>query len=92
MGHLGSTYKKYYMPTHIACNFQAINFGSPSEDLLIQSVARMGLSRDRRAPTELGNKQQKKLRNNPVLAALRKDQETYKRQLHDQGFYLLERG
>jgi hypothetical protein len=92
MGHLGSTYEKYYTPTHIARDFQAINFGSPSEDLLIQSVARMGLSRDRRAPTELDNKQQEKLRNDPVLAVLRKDRDTYKRQLHDRGFYPLERG
>ncbi|KAF1364070.1 hypothetical protein EJ07DRAFT_162583 [Lizonia empirigonia] len=37
MGHLGSTYEKYYTPTHIARNFQSIYFGSPSEDLLIQS-------------------------------------------------------
>ncbi|KAF2844130.1 hypothetical protein T440DRAFT_436829, partial [Plenodomus tracheiphilus IPT5] len=57
MGHLGSTYEKYYTPTHIARDFQSIYFGSPSEALLIESVARMGLSRDRRAPTELDNEQ-----------------------------------
>ncbi|EMD65860.1 hypothetical protein COCSADRAFT_310320 [Bipolaris sorokiniana ND90Pr] len=92
MGHLGSTYEKYYTPTHIARDFQSIYFGSPSEDLLIQSVARMGLSRDRRAPTELDDAQQEALRNDPALAVLRKERETYKRQLHDQGFHPLSKG
>ena len=92
MGHLGSTYEKYYTPTHIARDFQSIYFGSPSEDLLIQSVARMGLSRDRRAPTELDDAQQEALRNDPALAVLHKEREMYKRQLHDQGFYPLSKG
>lgn len=51
MGHLGSTYEKYYTLTHIARDFQSIYFGSPSEDLLVQAVARLGLSRDQRALT-----------------------------------------
>ncbi|CAN9211393.1 unnamed protein product [Alternaria alternata] len=92
MGHLGSTYEKYYTPTHIARDFQSIYFGSPSEDLLIQSVARMGLSRDRRAPTELNEEQQEILRNDPALATLRKEREAYKAQLYDQGFYPLSKG
>jgi hypothetical protein len=92
MGHLGSTYEKYYTPTHIARDFQSIYFGSPSEDLLIESVARMGLSRDRRAPTELDNEQQKKLRNDPTLEILRDKREVYKKQLYDQGFYPLSKG
>jgi hypothetical protein len=92
MGHLGSTYEKYYTPTHIARDFQSIYFGSPSEDLLIESVARMGLSRDRRAPTELDDEQQEKLRNDAALAMLRKEREVYKEQLHDQGFYPLSKG
>lgn len=92
MGHLGSTYEKYYTPTHIARDFQSIYFGSPSEDLLIQSVARMGLSRDRRAPTELDDAQQEALRNDPALAVLREERETYKGQLHDQGFCPLSKG
>ncbi|KAF1838361.1 hypothetical protein BDW02DRAFT_636434 [Decorospora gaudefroyi] len=92
MGHLGSTYEKYYTPTHIARDFQSIYFGSPSEDLLIQSVARMGLSRDRRAPTELDDEQQEVLRNDPALAILRREREAYKEQLHDQGFYPLSKG
>jgi hypothetical protein len=41
---------------------------------------------------ELNNKQLEKLQNDPVLAVLCKDQDTYKRQLHDRGFYPLERG
>ncbi|KAI1510323.1 DUF3435 domain containing protein [Pyrenophora tritici-repentis] len=92
MGHLGSTYEKYYTPTHIARDFQSIYFGSPSEDLLIQSVARIGLSRDRRAPTELDDAQQEALRNDPALAVLREERETYKEQLHDQGFHPLSKG
>jgi hypothetical protein len=60
MGHLGSTYEKYYTPTHITRDFQSIYFGSPSEDLLIESVARMGLSQDRRAPTELDHSERPK--------------------------------
>jgi hypothetical protein len=83
MGHLGSTYEKYYTPTHIARDFQSIYFGSPLEDLLIESVARIGLTRDRRAPTELDEAQQEALQDDPALTALRKERETYKRQLHD---------
>jgi hypothetical protein len=52
----------------------------------------MGLSRDRRAPTELDNKQRKKLQNDPALAILCKDQEAYKAQLHSQGYRLLSKG
>jgi hypothetical protein len=92
MGHLGSTYEKSYTPTHIARDFQSIYFGSPSEDLLIECVARMGLSRDRRAPTELDDAQQEALRNDPALAVLRKEREMYKGQLHDQGFLPLSKG
>jgi hypothetical protein len=92
MGHLGSTYEKYYTPTHIARDFQSIYFGSPPETLLIESVARMGLSRDRRAPTELDEEQRKKLRNDPALAILRKEREAYKAQLHGQGCRPLTKG
>lgn len=92
MGHLGSTYEKYYTPTHIARDFQSIYFGSPSEALLIESVARMGLSRDRRAPTELDNEQQEKLRDDPALVILRMERKAYKVQLQDQGFRPLVKG
>ncbi|KAF1976801.1 hypothetical protein BU23DRAFT_12632 [Bimuria novae-zelandiae CBS 107.79] len=92
MGHLGSTYEKYYTPTHIARDFQAIYFGTPSEEELIRSVASMGLSRDRRAPTELDDDQQKQVRNDPVLVALREKREKYKKMLKDEGFYPLTAG
>lgn len=92
MGHLGSTYEKYYTPTHIARDFQSIYFGSPPEDLLIESVARMGLTRDRRAPTELDDAQQEALKNDLALVVLRKERETYKEQLYDQGFQPLAKG
>jgi hypothetical protein len=87
MGHRGSTYEKYYMPTHIARDFQSIYFGSPSEDLLIESVARMGLTRDRHAPTGLDNDQLEEVRNNPELVALRNERENFKNQIYDQGYY-----
>jgi hypothetical protein len=54
--------QKYYTPTHIARDFQSVYFGSPSEDLLIESIACMGLSRGRRAPTDLSNAHQEELR------------------------------
>jgi hypothetical protein len=92
MGHLGSTYEKYYTPTHIARDFQSIYFGSPPEDLLIESVARMGLSRDRRAPTELDHEQREKLRNDSALTILREQRDSYKNELYDQGFYPLSKG
>ncbi|KAF2845010.1 hypothetical protein T440DRAFT_502719 [Plenodomus tracheiphilus IPT5] len=92
MGHLGSTYEKYYTPTHIARDFQSIYFGSPSEALLIESVARMGLSRDRRAPTELDDEQQEKLRKDPALIILRNERQVYKNQLYDRKFYPLVEG
>ena len=92
MGHLRSTYEKYYTPTHIARDFQSIYFGSPSEDLLIESVARMGLSRDRRAPTELDDEQLERLQNDPALTILHKQREVYKEQLYNQGFYPLSKG
>jgi molecular chaperone GrpE (heat shock protein) len=92
MGHLGSAYEKYYTPTHIARDFQAIYFGAPSEEELIRSVASMGLSRDRRAPTELDDDQQKQVRNDPVLVALREKREKYKKMLKNEGFYPLTAG
>ena len=52
----------------------------------------MGLSRDRRAPTELDDEQQEASRNEPTLAALREERERYKTQLYDQGFYPLVQG
>ncbi|KAH8698144.1 hypothetical protein GQ44DRAFT_787304 [Phaeosphaeriaceae sp. PMI808] len=44
VGYFGSTYERYYTPTHIACDFQAIYFGTPSEEKLIRSIASLGLS------------------------------------------------
>jgi len=61
MGYLGSIYEKYYTPTHIARDFQSIYFKSPSKDLLITSVARIGLLRNRYAPIELNGDQLNKV-------------------------------
>ncbi|KAF2731443.1 hypothetical protein EJ04DRAFT_554701 [Polyplosphaeria fusca] len=89
MDQSGDTYERYYTPTHIARDFQAIYFGTPSQDELVRSVASMGLSRDRRAPTELNDVQQKEVRNDPLLAALREEREGYKRELNNRRFYPL---
>jgi hypothetical protein len=85
MGHLGSTYEKYYTPTHIARDFQSIYFGSPSEDLLVQAVARMGLSRDRRAPTHLDEERKAALHKDPSMVALRQQRTQLKEELYAQG-------
>ena len=47
----------------------------------------MGLSRDRRAPTELDDDQLEEVRNNPKLRALRDEQEEYKNRIYDKGLY-----
>ena len=74
MGHRqSSTYEQYYMPDLIERDFQSIYFGTPSQDLLIQSVARMGISRDRRAPTELTEDQKLEVWNNLELVQLYKN-------------------
>ena len=47
----------------------------------------MGLSRDRRAPTELNDDQLEELRNHPELRALRNERGEYKDQINSAGFY-----
>ena len=59
------------MPDLIEKDFQSIYFGTPAHDDLIQAIARMGLSRDRRAPTELTDAQKDELRESPELIKLR---------------------
>ena len=81
MGHLGRIYEKYYTLIYIARDFQSIYFGSPLQDLLIESVARMGLLQDQYAPAELNDDQLDEVRNNPKLVALSKEREEYKNQL-----------
>ena len=49
MGHYGSMYEEFYILDLIECNFQSIYSGTPSQDDLIRSVARIGLSRDMHA-------------------------------------------
>ena len=90
MGHTGDTYDRFYTPTHIAHDFQAIYFGSPSQEELIQSVARMGLSRDRRAPTELTAEQLKEIQDDHVLVVLRQSRELCKQKIYKKGFYPLD--
>ena len=83
MGHHGSTYEEFYMPDLIERDFQAIYFGTPSQDDLIRSVARMGLSRDMRAPHSLTPKQKEDVYNHPELEVLREKREKCKNKLYD---------
>ncbi|KAF2726606.1 hypothetical protein EJ04DRAFT_391195, partial [Polyplosphaeria fusca] len=82
-------YEKYYTPTHIARDFQSIYFGTLKQEELIRSVASMSISRDRRAPTELNDKQLDEVRNHPNLVALRVERTRYKEQLYAQDYYPL---
>jgi hypothetical protein len=91
MGHTEDTYEKYYTPTHVARDFQAIDFGTPPEEELIRSVASMGLSRDRGAPVELNDAQKEEVRNDPLLVSLRRQREAYKMELQEQGIYPVSR-
>lgn len=50
MGHYGNTYEEIYLSDLIERGFQRISFGTPAQDDLIRHVARMGLSRENRAP------------------------------------------
>ena len=70
------------MPDLIECDFQSIYFGTPSQDLLIQLVARMGISRDRQAPTELTKDQKLEIWNNLELIQLCKDRKQYKNEIY----------
>jgi hypothetical protein len=86
MGHHGDTYEEFYMPDLIERDFQSIYFGTPSQDDLIRSVARMGLSRDMRAPTGLTSEQKSEVKNHPDLVKLRNKRERYKKKIYDQGY------
>ncbi|KAJ9650093.1 hypothetical protein H2201_009318, partial [Coniosporium apollinis] len=90
MGHHGSTYEQFYMPDLIERDFQSIYFGTPSQDALIQSAARMGLSRDKRAPRELTDEQKLEVNNDPELVKLRKKRERCKKKIRDRGYYSIE--
>jgi hypothetical protein len=89
MGHSSAVYEKYYTPTHIAHDYQCIYFGTPSEDKLIQSVASMSISRDRRAPKDLDDKELAEVKNDPDMAALRAERTRCKEELYAQGYYPL---
>ncbi|KAJ9644084.1 hypothetical protein H2199_003952 [Coniosporium tulheliwenetii] len=90
MGHHGSTYERFYMPDLIERDFQSIYFGTPSQDALIRSVARMRLSRDKRAPRELTDEQKLEVHNDPELVRLRKKRERCKEKIRDRGYYSIE--
>jgi Protein of unknown function (DUF3435) len=89
MGHHGNTYEEFYMPDLIERDFQSIYFGTPPQDDLIRSVARMGLSRDMRAPTSLTDEQKSEVTNHPDLVKLRDKRKRYKKKIYDHGYYPL---
>ncbi|KAI9784184.1 MAG: hypothetical protein M1839_002690 [Geoglossum umbratile] len=83
MGHRhGGTYERFYMPDLVERDFQSIYFGTPSQDLLIESVARMGLSRDRRAPTELTEDQKLEVKTHSELIKLREERDRCKDEIY----------
>jgi hypothetical protein len=84
LGQSGDVYERYYTPTNTGHDFQAICFGTPSEEELIQSVASMGLSRDKRAPKELNDAQRKQVQEDPSLVNLRNERAAYMKQLKSQ--------
>jgi hypothetical protein len=87
MGHRhGSMYERYYQPDLIERDFQSIYFGTPSQELLIESVARMGLSRDKRAPTNLTDDQKDEVKNHPELVKLREKRDRYKGKIYCEGY------
>jgi hypothetical protein len=91
MGHHGDTYQRFYLPDLIERDFQSIYFGTPSQDDLIQHAARMGISRDERAPTGLTDEQklefQLELDQHPDILQLREKRERYKRKIRSRGYH-----
>ena len=89
MGHHGSTYEQYYLPDLIERDFQSIYFGTAPQEELIQAVARMGLTRDKRAPIELSAEQKLEVRNDPGLVRLRARRDGRRERLMRRGYYPL---
>jgi hypothetical protein len=94
MGHHGDTYQQFYLPDLIEEDFQSIYFGTPSQDELIQHAARMGISRDERAPIDLTNEQKLafklELDKDPRVLRFRKQRERNKQKIQSQGYYPIE--
>ncbi|KAF2179944.1 hypothetical protein K469DRAFT_715808 [Zopfia rhizophila CBS 207.26] len=91
MGHHGDTYQQFYLPDLIERDFQSIYFGTPSQDELIQHAARMGISRDERAPTGLTDEQKLEFKleldRHPKILRLRAKREQYKQKIRSQGYH-----
>ncbi|KAK4934783.1 hypothetical protein LTR10_024040 [Elasticomyces elasticus] len=89
MGHHGNTYEQFYLPDLIERDFQSIYFGTAPQEELIQAVARMGLTRDKRAPIELTAEQKLEVRNDPQLVSLRARRDGRRERLIRRGYYPL---
>ncbi|OQU95668.1 hypothetical protein CLAIMM_01849 [Cladophialophora immunda] len=90
MGHYGDTYRRFYLPDLIERDFSSIYFGTPPQDKLVHAIARMGLTWDKRAPTDLTLQQKQEVRNDPRLVRLRRRRDRYRRRLTALGFHPLQ--
>jgi len=88
MGH-HDTYRQFYLPDLIERDFSSIYFGTPAQDELVRAVARMGLTWDKRAPTELTSQQKLEVRDHPHLVQLRQQRDRYRQRLAMLGFHPL---
>ncbi|KIW87203.1 uncharacterized protein Z519_12105 [Cladophialophora bantiana CBS 173.52] len=91
MGHHGDTYRRFYLPDLIERDFSSIYFGTPPQDELVRAIARMSLTWDKRAPTDLSPQQKQEVRNHPELVRLRRRRDRYRQKLSRLGFHPLRR-
>jgi len=88
MGHRqgGGTYERYYMPGFIDADCQGIYLGNPPRNSLVDAVGRLGLTRDRRAPTGLTQDQRDEIKNHPEVVRLRRERDRCTQRIYDNGF------
>ncbi|KAL1591522.1 hypothetical protein SLS60_011914 [Paraconiothyrium brasiliense] len=86
MDHSGDTYNRYYVPTYIAEDFQAIYFGTPPQKDLVQSVSRIGFLRDPRAPKALTEEQKRDICNDPELISLAEIRKACLLKIYERGY------
>jgi hypothetical protein len=84
MGHRGDVYERYYMPSFIDRDCQAIYIGSIRRDDLIRAVGR--LICHEKAPKHLNDVQKFEISQHPKLLELIEERTQYVRDLKDHGF------
>ncbi|KAI9719521.1 MAG: hypothetical protein M1828_006150 [Chrysothrix sp. TS-e1954] len=76
LGHSdGAIYDEFYAPNLIPKDLQSIYFGTTSQTTLIEAISRIGLSRDKRAPTGISSEKEFELKNDPSLLELKNRRE-----------------